>query len=113
MAKTLTRSDLSEAVYQELGLSRNESAALVERVLDEVVEALLRDEQVKLSSFGTFMVRAAPDVFPVALGKAGVNVRLVEQLVDAKVELVQSEEGQAPTAPTREAGETHEESTDL
>jgi N utilization substance protein A len=62
---------------------------------------------------GTFVVRAAPDVFPVALGKAGVNVRLVEQLVDAKVELVQSEEGQAPTAPTREAGETHEESTDL
>jgi len=62
---------------------------------------------------GTFVVRAAPDVFPVALGKAGVNVRLVEQLVDAKVELVQLEEGQAPTAPTREAGETHEESTDL
>ena len=58
MAKTLTRSDLSEAVYQEVGLSRNESAALVERVLDEVVGALLRDEQVKLSSFGTFLVRA-------------------------------------------------------
>ncbi|MFO1236458.1 MAG: integration host factor subunit alpha [Alphaproteobacteria bacterium] len=58
MTKTLTRSDLSEAVYQEVGLSRNESAALVERVLDEVVEALLRGEQVKLSSFGTFLVRA-------------------------------------------------------
>ncbi|BCW89122.1 Integration host factor subunit alpha [Alphaproteobacteria bacterium SO-S41] len=58
MAKTLTRSDLSEAVYQEVGLSRNESAALVERVLDEVTGALLRDEQVKLSSFGTFLVRA-------------------------------------------------------
>ena len=58
MAKTLTRSDLSEAVYQEVGLSRNESAVLVERVLDEVTGALLRDEQVKLSSFGTFLVRA-------------------------------------------------------
>jgi integration host factor subunit alpha len=58
MAKTLTRSDLSEAVYQEVGLSRNESAGLVERVLDEVTGALLRDEQVKLSSFGTFLVRA-------------------------------------------------------
>lgn len=58
MAGTLTRSDLGEAVYAELGLSRNESAALVERVLDELVEALLRDEQVKLSSFGTFLVRA-------------------------------------------------------
>ena len=58
MTKTLTRSDLSEAVYQEVGLSRNEAAALVERVLDEVVDALLRNEQVKLSSFGTFLVRA-------------------------------------------------------
>ena len=58
MSKTLTRSDLSEAVYQEVGLSRNESSGLVERVLDEVVEALLRDEQVKLSSFGTFLVRS-------------------------------------------------------
>ncbi|MCC6920379.1 MAG: integration host factor subunit alpha [Alphaproteobacteria bacterium] len=58
MAKTLTRADLSEAVYQQLGLSRNESASLVEHVLNEVVEALLRGEQVKLSSFGTFLVRA-------------------------------------------------------
>ena len=58
MGKTLTRADLSEAVYQQLGLSRNESASLVERVLDEVVEALQRGEQVKLSSFGTFLVRA-------------------------------------------------------
>jgi integration host factor subunit alpha len=58
MGKTLTRADLSEAVYQQLGLSRNESASLVEKVLDEVVEALQRGEQVKLSSFGTFLVRA-------------------------------------------------------
>jgi len=58
MAKTLTRSDLAEKVYQNVGLSRNESAALVERVLDEVTGALLREEQVKLSSFGTFLVRA-------------------------------------------------------
>ena len=58
MAKTLTRSDLAEKVYQNVGLSRNESAALVERVLEEVTNALLRDEQVKLSSFGTFLVRA-------------------------------------------------------
>lgn len=58
MAKTLTRSDLAEKVYQSVGLSRNESASLVERVLDEVTGALLREEQVKLSSFGTFLVRA-------------------------------------------------------
>jgi len=54
---TVTRASLSEAVYQEIGLSRNESADLVEKVLDEVVNALGRGEQVKISSFGTFAVR--------------------------------------------------------
>jgi len=46
-----------DAVYQTVGLSRNESAKLVEQVLNEVVEALIRGEAVKLSSFGSFMVR--------------------------------------------------------
>src|SRR5262249_15142754 len=46
-----------DAVYQTVGLSRNESAKLVEQVLDELVEALVRGEAVKLSSFGSFMVR--------------------------------------------------------
>ena len=55
--KTITRADLGDAVYQTVGLSRNESAKLVEQVLDEVVEALIRGEAVKLSSFGSFMVR--------------------------------------------------------
>jgi integration host factor subunit alpha len=55
--KTLTRADLSEAVYQEVGLSRNESATLVEQVLDEVSDALVRGEPVKISSFGSFAVR--------------------------------------------------------
>ena len=57
MSKTLTRAHLSEAVYQEVGLSRNESADLVERVLDEIAASLLKGETVKLSSFGTFAVR--------------------------------------------------------
>ena len=57
MSKTITRADLGDAVYQTVGLSRNESAKLVEQVLDEVVEALIRGEAVKLSSFGSFMVR--------------------------------------------------------
>ena len=47
----------SEAVYQEVGLSRNESAELVESVLNEISEALVRGEVVKLSSFGSFSVR--------------------------------------------------------
>jgi N utilization substance protein A len=62
---------------------------------------------------GTFVVHATAESFPVALGKGGVNVRLVERLLDAKVELVQVEQGQPQAAPAREAGETHEESTNL
>lgn len=54
---TITRADLSEAVYQEVGLSRNESAELVESVLNEISDALVRGEMVKLSSFGSFSVR--------------------------------------------------------
>jgi integration host factor subunit alpha len=56
-ARTVTRADLSEAIYQEVGLSRNESAALVESVLDEIADALARGEQVKISSFGSFAIR--------------------------------------------------------
>ena len=55
--KTLTRMDLSEAVFREVGLSRNESADLVETVLELMSSALVRGEQVKISSFGTFSVR--------------------------------------------------------
>jgi len=54
---TITRADLSEAVYQEVGLSRNDSATLVETVLKEVTDALVRGETVKISSFGSFTVR--------------------------------------------------------
>ena len=56
-SNTLTRMDLSEAVFREVGLSRNESAQLVETVLEEMSDALVRGEQVKISSFGTFSVR--------------------------------------------------------
>ncbi|MGQ9367272.1 integration host factor subunit alpha [Azospirillum sp. ST 5-10] len=54
---TVTRAQLSEAVYHEVGLSRNESADLVEHVLNEVADALARGEMVKISSFGSFQVR--------------------------------------------------------
>jgi integration host factor subunit alpha len=56
--KTLTRMNLSEAVFRAVGLSRNESAQLVERVLELMSDALVNGEQVKISSFGTFSVRA-------------------------------------------------------
>lgn len=55
---TLTRMDLSEAVFREVGLSRNESADLVETVLDHVSDALVGGESVKISSFGTFSIRS-------------------------------------------------------
>ncbi|MBI1364883.1 MAG: integration host factor subunit alpha [Alphaproteobacteria bacterium] len=56
--KTTTRADLTDAVYRSLGVSRNESALFVERILEEVASALERGETVKISSFGTFSVRS-------------------------------------------------------
>jgi integration host factor subunit alpha len=55
--RTVTRADLCEAVYQKVGLSRTESATLVEMVLGEIGDCLERGEAVKLSSFGSFVVR--------------------------------------------------------
>lgn len=55
--KTLTRMDLSEAIFREVGLSRNDASQMVESVLDHMSDALVRGEQVKISSFGTFSVR--------------------------------------------------------
>lgn len=55
---TVTRAQLGEAVYQEVGLSRNESGDLVEAVLKEISDALVRGESVKISSFGSFSVRS-------------------------------------------------------
>ncbi len=55
--RTVTRADLSEAVYQKVGLSRSESSALVELVLSELCDCLAQGETVKLSSFGSFLVR--------------------------------------------------------
>lgn len=55
--KTVTRADLCEAVYQQVGLSRTESAQLVEAVLGEIADCLASGETVKLSSFGSFVVR--------------------------------------------------------
>lgn len=55
--KTVTRAQLSEAVYQEVGLSRNESAQLVEAILKEICDELVAGNTVKISSFGSFSVR--------------------------------------------------------
>ncbi len=56
-AGTVTRADLAEALYREIGLSRSESAVLVESVIDNIIESLLKGENVKLAGFGTFSLR--------------------------------------------------------
>ncbi len=55
--RTLTRADLTEAVFNAVGLSRNESSQMVEDMLEEICSTLAKGESVKLSSFGTFQVR--------------------------------------------------------
>ena len=55
--KTLTRQDISEALYSKIGLSKHESAVMLESVLNQICDALINGESVKLSSFGTFYPR--------------------------------------------------------
>jgi integration host factor subunit alpha len=71
--KTLTRADLSEAVHRQIGLSRSESADLVKSMLDLMSEHLVQGETVKLSSFGTFMVRSKK-------GRVGRNPKTGEEV---------------------------------
>ena len=56
-SKTLTRQDISEALYRQIGLSKHESAIMLESVLTQISNALINGESVKLSSFGTFYPR--------------------------------------------------------
>ena len=55
--ETVTRAHLGEAVYQEVGLSRNESVDLLETVLNLMTKSLVEGETVKISSFGSFSIR--------------------------------------------------------
>ena len=80
--KTITRADLAESIYQQVGLSRNESSALVEMVLDEIANSLLRGNTVKISSFGSFSLRQkaerlrspqVPAVLPEAVQAFGIS----------------------------------------
>ncbi len=79
-ARTITRVDLAEAVYRCVGLSRKESGALVQMVLNELSDALSEGETVKLSSFGSFMVRSKSE----RIGrnpKTGVEVPITQRRV--------------------------------
>lgn len=54
---TLTRADIAADIHRNIGLSRNESSRLVESILDHMTEALAAGQNVKISSFGTFVLR--------------------------------------------------------
>ena len=56
-AGTLTRADLSDVVHREIGLSRAESASIVERILHHMCHSLSEGENVKISGFGSFLLR--------------------------------------------------------
>ena len=56
-AGTLTRADIAAKINQQIGLSRNESAAIVESILDHMSDALAGGQNVKISGFGTFVLR--------------------------------------------------------
>jgi len=78
--RTITRVDLAEAVYRSVGLSRKESALLVQAFLDELAQALAAGDSVKLSSFGRFVLRNKPE----RIGrnpKTGVPVPITERRV--------------------------------
>ena len=57
MPKTITRTDLINAIYEEVGLARNDCADLLQSVLDRMTECLAEGEPVKISGFATFSVR--------------------------------------------------------
>ena len=56
-SKTITRADLVESLWEEVELSRKECAALLESVLDEIADCLTEGDSVKISAFGSFIVR--------------------------------------------------------
>jgi integration host factor subunit alpha len=79
-SRTITRVDLAEAVYRCVGLSRKESAILVQMVLNELGDTLASGETVKLSSFGSFVVREKSE----RIGrnpKTGIEVPITERRV--------------------------------
>ena len=58
MRTSVIRADLAESIYQQIGLSRSESADIVATILEEVSLSLEKGETVKISSFGSFSVRS-------------------------------------------------------
>jgi len=58
MSRSVIRADIAEAIYKNIGLSRNESADIVATILDEISKSLEDGNKVKISSFGSFSVNS-------------------------------------------------------
>ena len=81
MNKTLTRADLSEAIYTKVGISKVESSDIVDQIFEEMILELIDGKSVKLSSFGSFMVRDKKQ-------RIGRNPKTKEEaVIDARDEL--------------------------
>ena len=103
---TVTRAQLAETIYSQVGLSRNESADLLEAVLERVSAALEAGESVKISGFGTFSVRQKGR----RIGrnpKTGVEVPILPRrvLVFRPSQLMTADVNGHPPPPAGSAGE--------
>ena len=104
---TLTRAGLTEAIYAEVGLSRQESAELLEAVLERIAVVLETGESVKISGFGTFLLREKGE----RVGrnpKTGVEVPILPRRVltfrPSQVLKARINAGNAPKAPRTGGG---------
>ena len=78
MSETLTRADLSETIYSEVGISKVESSQIVDQIFEEMILELIDGNSVKLSSFGSFMVRQKKE-------RIGRNTKTKEEaVIDAR-----------------------------
>jgi integration host factor subunit alpha len=109
--ETLTRADLAEAVHQEVGLTRQDCAGLVERTLDLIAEALQAGEAVKLSGFGVFQVRekrARMGRNPKTGEPATIEPRRVISFRASQVMKSRIESAHKPAEPPGSAGQAQE-----
>ncbi|HJN73381.1 MAG TPA: integration host factor subunit alpha [Myxococcota bacterium] len=56
-SRTMTKADLVERIYENVGFSKKEAAEIVEAVFEEMKQALESGDKIKISGFGNFVVR--------------------------------------------------------
>ena len=106
--ETVTRVDLREALFREVGFSRNECADMVERILSHVADALVRGEGVKIAKFGTFNLRDKSERMgrnPRTNVPALIEARRVVTFRPSSMMREQVDEGNRKYLPSEEYGE--------